>query len=367
MSAVPDPAKAGFAAGKRDPGSKLRHIEACLGEGVEYRKTTGLEHYDFTNEAAPELALHAVDLSATLVGKPLRVPLMISPMTGGTPRGLELNRRLAAVAQRFGLAMGVGSQRIAIESPERAAFYKLRELAPGIPLFANLGAAQLARGYGAKEAKRAVEMIGADAIFIHFNALQEAVQDGDRNFRGVLSRFAALCEELGADGIPVFAREVCFGLSESTARRLIDCGPAGIDCAGAGGTSWAKVEALCARTERTRALGERFGEWGIPTSRSLLNVRRVSRDVPLIASGGLRNGIDLAKVIALGADIGGMARPFLLAAHAGEDVLEQFVVQLVEELRICLFATGSGTVAELRGKLEPASAAGTGRSDGGDA
>ncbi len=189
------------------------------------------------------------------------------------------------------------------------------------------------------------------------------MQDGDRDFRGVVDRFAGLCEALAADGIPVFAREVCFGLSESTARRLIDCGASGVDCAGAGGTSWAKVEALCARTERTRALGERFGEWGIPTSRSLLNVRRVSREVPLIASGGLRNGIDLAKVVALGADIGGMARPFLLAAHAGEEALDSFVAQLVEEFRICLFATGSGTVADLRGKLEPVSAAGASSCD----
>lgn len=337
----------------RDPQAKLRHIDACLERPVEYCKTTGLERFDFLEEALPELSLAELDLSCMLAGKRLRAPLMISPMTGGTERGLEINRRLAAMAEQFGLAFGVGSQRIALEQPDRSAYFQVRDVAPNVALFANFGAAQLVRGYGPEHARRAVAMIGADALFVHFNPLQEAVQGGDRDFRGVARGFAQVCDQLARDGIPVFARAVCFGLTGSTARRLIDCGATGIDCSGAGGTSWAKVEAYCARTERARALGMRFGEWGIPTADSIRNVRGVAPAIPLIASGGLRSGVDVAKALALGADVGSMARPFLLEAHSGEESLHQFVASILEELRICMFSTGSRTVAELRGKLQP--------------
>jgi isopentenyl-diphosphate delta-isomerase len=344
----------------RDPEAKQRHIDACLDPSVEYLKTTGFERYSLVNEALPELSLDELDLSSRIAGRTLRAPLMIAPMTGGTARGQLMNRRLAVVAERYGLAMGVGSQRVALEAPERADYFRVRDVAPGVPLFANLGAGQLARGYGAAEARRAVAMIGADALFIHLNAVQEAVQGGDSDFRGVEQRLASLCRNLAADGIPVFVREVCFGMSVETARRLVDCGVAGIDCAGAGGTSWAKVEAWCARSERARELGLAFGEWGIPTSESITNVRQAARDLPLIASGGLRNGIDLAKAIALGADVGAMARPFLVAANAGEEAAARLVERVLEELRICMFATGSGTVPELRGKL---CSAGAGKQD----
>lgn len=335
----------------RDPEAKQRHIDACLEQSVEYVKTTGLERYHFVNEALPELSLGELDLSASIAGRALRAPLMIAPMTGGTARGQAINRRLAAVAERYGLAMGVGSQRVALESPERAEYFRVRDVAPGVPLFANLGAGQLARGYGPAEARRAISMIGADALFVHFNAVQEAVQGGDCDFRGVARRLTAICRDLAADGIPVYAREVCFGMSEATALRLVDCGVAGIDCCGAGGTSWAKVEAWCARTDRSREIGLSFGEWGIPTSESIANVRHAAPELPLVASGGLCSGIDLAKAIALGADIGAMARPFLIAAHAGEEAVVRLVENVLEELRICMFATGSGTVRELRGKL----------------
>jgi isopentenyl-diphosphate delta-isomerase len=340
----------------RDPASKLRHIEACLAEPVEYARSAGFERYEFVNEALPELSLATLDLSTTLAGRRLAAPLMIAPMTGGTARGLEINRRLAAVAQRYGLGFCVGSQRVALESPERAAYFAVREVAPDVPLFANLGAAQLARGYGAVEARAAVAMIGADALFVHFNALQEAVQGGDRDFRDVARRLAQLCGELAADAIPVYAREVGFGLSGATAARLADCGVAGLDCAGAGGTSWAKVEAYCARTERGRQLGLRFGEWGIPTAESIVQVREAVPDLPLIATGGLRSGVDLATALALGADVGAMARPFLVAAHAGEGAVERLVEDVLEELRICMFASGAGCIAELRGRLRPRAA-----------
>jgi isopentenyl-diphosphate delta-isomerase len=341
----------------RGPRTKLRHLEACLTQPVEYRKTTGLERYELLNEALPELHLAQLDLSCELAGKQLRAPLMIAPMTGGNPRAHELNRRLATVAEEFGLGFGIGSQRIALEDPQCAAWFGVRDVAPRMALFANLGAAQLAQGYGADEARRAVAMIGADALFVHLNPVQEAVKDGDSDFRNVGTRLERLCRALADDGIPVFAREVCFGLTESTAARLVDCGVAGIDCAGAGGTSWAKVEAYCAASEQERALGLQFGEWGIPTAESILNVRRAAPGLPLIASGGLRNGVDVAKALALGADVGAMARPMLVRADEGEESLRQFVAEVIAELRICMFATGSANVAALRGKAAPVAVA----------
>jgi len=337
---------------RRDPRSKLRHLEACLSTDVEYRRTTGLETLDFVNEALPELSLAELDTGVELAGRKLRVPLMIAPMTGGTEEGLAINRRLAALAQRHGLAMGVGSQRIAIERPELMRTYRIRDVAPDIALFANFGGAQLVRGYGVDEARRAVEGIGADALFVHLNALQEAVQGGDRDFRGLADRLTGLCRSLDADGIPVFAREIGFGIGADTARRLLECGVAGIDCSGAGGTSWAKVEACCTDDPVRRQLGQRFGEWGIPTAQSIVNVRAASQALPLIASGGLRSGIDLARAIALGADVGAMARPFLVADHAGEAALEQLVLDTIAELKVCMFASGAARARDLRGRLQ---------------
>jgi len=338
--------------GTRDPSAKSQHIEVCLHEDVEYLKTTGLEQYDLVNQALPEISLEEIDLSARLVGKAVGAPLMIAPMTGGTPEGHHINLRLARAAQRWRLPMSVGSQRVAVEDPARAAFFAVRSEAPDIVLFANLGAAQLVRGWGASQARLAVDMTRADALFIHLNPIQEAIQGGDQDFRGLAGKLSNLCRELAADAIPVFAREICFGLSSSVARMLVDCGVAGIDCSGAGGTSWAKVEALCAKSERRRKLGLRFAEWGIPTSRSILNVRAASDTIPLIASGGLRSGIDLALSLALGADVGGMARPFLLRAAESEEALDAFIADTLQELRVCMFGSGAASVAALRGRAE---------------
>jgi isopentenyl-diphosphate delta-isomerase len=335
----------------RDPKAKLRHLAVCVEASVEYAKSTGLDGYDFVNEALAGISLGHVDIGTTLGDRALPTPLMIAPMTGGTAEGLALNRRLAALAQRHGLAMGVGSQRVALEDPAIAHLFRVRDIAPDVHLFANFGAGQLARGWGAAEGRRAVAMIGADALFIHFNAVQEAVQGGDRDFRELACGLRRLCRDLAGDGIPVFAREVCFGLSEGAAARLADCGVAGLDCAGAGGTSWAKVEAWCAPPGRRRDVGLRFGEWGIPTARSILNARSGAPDLPLIATGGLRDGIDLAKALALGADAGAMARPFLLKAQEGDAALDAFVEDTLTELRICMFGTGASRIAELRGSL----------------
>lgn len=332
----------------RDPQSKAHHIDACLTLAVEYTKTTGFERWDFVNQALPEVSLEHLDLSTTLVGRPMKAPLMIAPMTGGVDRAHVLNRRLARVAERFGLAMGVGSQRVGIESDDRAVTFKVRDDAPSIVLFANFGVGQLVKGWGVDHARRAVDMIGADALFLHMNPIQEAAQGGDVDFRGLVPRIKALCSAMRQQGVPVFAREVGFGVSADAAKRLIDAGVAGIDCAGAGGTSWAKVEGICARTERRRKMGLAFGEWGIPTATAIREVRSVSSRIPLIATGGLRSGLDLAKAIALGADVGAMARPMLVAAHESEEALTTFVQDTLDELRIAMFGIGAATLDSLR-------------------
>ncbi len=337
----------------RDPQSKAHHIDACLTTAVEYTKSAGFDALDFTNQALPEVSLEELDLSTTLAGKALRAPLMIAPMTGGIERAHVLNLRLAAAAERHGLAMGVGSQRVGLESEERAAFFRVRSVAPSMLLFANFGVAQLAAGvgknWGVDEARKAVAMIGADALYLHMNPIQEAAQGGDVDFRGLTGRIASLCKGLAADGVPVFAREVGFGVSAQAARQLIDAGISGIDCAGAGGTSWAKVEGICAKTERRRKMGMAFGEWGIPTAEAIRQVRSVSSTIPLVATGGLRSGLDLAKALALGADVGAMARPFLVAADAGEDALEGFIQDTLTELRIAMFGIGARNLPALRG------------------
>jgi isopentenyl-diphosphate delta-isomerase len=333
----------------RDPASKVHHIDACLTDAVEYEKTTGLERYDFVNQALPDVSLSAIDLRTRFLDKALNAPLMIAPMTGGVERGLEINRRLARAAERFRIPMGVGSQRVAVEDLERAAFFQVRDEAPTTLIFANIGAGQLVKGWGVPEALRAVEMIRADALFLHFNPIQEAAQDGDVDFRGLVGKVRALCASLREANIPVLAREVGFGMSAEAARQLIDAGIAGIDCAGAGGTSWAKVEGLCAKTERRRKMGMRFGEWGIPTAQAIAAVRGVSTTVPLIATGGLRDGLDVAKALALGADLAAMARPMLVAANQGEETLHAFIDDVLLELRIAMFGIGAPDLASLRG------------------
>ncbi|MDP2341367.1 MAG: type 2 isopentenyl-diphosphate Delta-isomerase [Deltaproteobacteria bacterium] len=343
---------AGPAAGdppRRDPQSKAHHIDACLTSAVEYVKSAGFDRFDFVNQALPEVGLEQIDLSLPLLGKTLKAPLMIAPMTGGIERAHVLNLRLAAAAERHGLAMGVGSQRVGLESEERAAFFRVRSVAPSILLFANFGVGQLAKGWGVDEARRAVAMIEADALYLHMNPIQEAAQGGDVDFRGLTARIKALCTALRHEGIPVFAREVGFGVSAEAARQLIDAGISGIDCAGAGGTSWSKVEGICAKTERRRKMGMAFGEWGIPTAEAIQQVRGVSSKIPLVATGGLRSGLDLAKAIGLGADVGAMARPFLVAADAGEETLEGFIQDTLTELRIAMFGIGAADLDALRG------------------
>lgn len=324
---------------------KSDHIRINLEEDVRSGLTTGLEHYRFVHCALPELDLEQIDLSQELFGRRLRAPLLISSMTGGTAQAAEINRVLAAAAQQSGIAMGVGSQRAALEHPVLAPTFQMRPFAPDILLLANLGAIQLNYGYGVDECRRAVEMIEADALILHLNALQEAVQpEGDTRWAGLLSKIEAVCRALP---VPVIAKEVGWGFSRQDARRLADAGVAAIDVAGAGGTSWSQVEMHRARSESQRRLAAAFVDWGVPTAEAILNVRNAAPEMIVFASGGLRSGVDVAKCIALGARLGGMAGPFLKAAASSLEDTVQAIEEVVNELRVCMFAAGAGSLQAL--------------------
>ncbi len=324
---------------------KADHIRVNLEEDVGSGLSTGLEHFRFEHNALPELDLHAVDTRLSFLGRQLRAPLLISSMTGGTAEAGRINRNLAEAAQETGVGMGLGSQRAAIEDPALAETFNIRDFAPDVLLFANLGAVQLNYGYGPAEAQRAADMVRADALVLHLNPLQEALQpEGDVNFNGLLLKIEKICRGLT---VPVVVKEVGWGISPSVARRLVGAGVAAIDVAGAGGTSWSQVEMHRAQDPKQAAIAAAFVDWGIPTAQALVDLRQAMPEVPLIASGGLRGGIDLAKALALGAKIGAMAGPFLRAAvESTEDVIE-LIERTVNELRIAMFATGSSDLSAL--------------------
>ena len=282
---------------------KADHIRINLDEDVGFdRLTVGFENYRFIHQALPELNLKEVDLSTRLFGKTLKAPLLISSMTGGTEQAWQINLNLARAAQQYGVAMGLGSQRAGLVRPETARTFKVRSVAPDILLFANLGAVQFNYGYGLDECKRAVEMIEADALVLHLNPLQEAVQpEGDVDFSGLAKKIEAVCRAIK---VPVIGKEVGWGISEQAARMLADAGVAAIDIAGSGGTSWSQVELFRAPDELHKRVAAAFRDWGIPTSESIQMVKRAAPRLPIIASGGLRSGLDLAKAIALGASLG---------------------------------------------------------------
>jgi isopentenyl-diphosphate delta-isomerase len=323
------------------------HLRICLEEDVQFRYcSNGLERYRFDHCCLPELDWSDIDLSAKFLGKPLAAPILISSMTGGTERAKTINHRLAEIAQTYQLAMGVGSQRVAIEEPEVADTFAVRSLAPDILLFANLGAVQLNYTYDIDHCRRVVDALEADALILHLNPLQECIQaNGDRNFSGLLSKINKICQKLP---VPVIAKEVGNGISGKMAEQLINAGVAAIDVAGAGGTSWSKVESERSPDSIQQALGQTFADWGIPTADCIVQVRQRYPEVPLIASGGLRNGLEVAKAIALGADLAGLAFPFLQAASQSLEVLDKRVQLIQNELKTALFCTGNRTLANLR-------------------
>ncbi|MFS0513662.1 type 2 isopentenyl-diphosphate Delta-isomerase [Nostoc sp. UIC 10607] len=326
---------------------KADHIRICLEEDVQsHQITNGLERYRFTHSCLPELNHNDIDISTTFLGKHLGAPLLISSMTGGTEQAAMINQRLAQVAQRYKIAMGVGSQRVAVEKPQVADTFAVRKYAPDVLLFANLGAVQLNYKYGLDECLRVVDILEADALILHINPLQECIQPkGDTNFRGLIDKISELCSKMP---VPVIAKEVGNGISAAIANKLIDAGVAAIDVAGAGGTSWAKVESERAENPLQRRLGKTFADWGLPTAECITTIRAIAPNVPLIASGGLRHGLDVAAAIALGADIAGLAMPFLQAAATSETAVAELAEVLIAEITTVLFCTGNATLYQLQ-------------------
>lgn len=323
-----------------DRDRKAEHIRLALDPRMQVPEHF-LDRYRFEHEALPEIDMADIDLGTKFLGRQISAPLLISCMTGGTEEAANINRNLAQAAEENGVALGIGSQRKAIEDPNLISTFQVRQYAPSVPLLANLGAVQLNYGFTIVQCQAAVDMIEADALVIHLNPLQEAIQpEGQCNFSGLLDKIGQIVRQLS---VPVIAKEVGSGISPSTAESLRRVGVEIVDCAGVGGTSWARIEA--ARADDPE-IGEVFADWGLPTSS---NIRKLA-EVPglqIIGSGGIRNGLDVAKAIALGANLVGMAQPFLKVAMKSPEAVSERVGRTSRELRIAMFCGGARTIAEL--------------------
>jgi isopentenyl-diphosphate delta-isomerase len=330
---------------------KADHIRISLNQNVQARKTTtGFEDIHFIHKALPEIDKQKIDLSTTIFNHKFAAPLIVGAITGGTPEATKINATIAEAVEEIGLGMGVGSQRAAIEDKKLAKTFSIaRKKAPTAFLIANIGGVQLVHGYGLKEAKKAIEMIEADAIAIHLNPLQEAVQlEGQTNFEGVLEKIGAIARELD---VPVIAKETGAGIAAEEAKKLEATGVKGLDVSGAGGTSFAAVEYY--RTKRKanssqRRLGDVFWDWGIPTVVSIVEVSQTVK-VPIIASGGIRDGVEMAKALALGASLTSLSQPVLHAAIKGVKETKDVLSLLIEELKTSMFLVGADSVQALQG------------------
>ena len=312
---------------------KLRHIEACLRPESQFRGvTTGLETVPWPLRALPERDLGEVSLETTFLGRRLSAPLLIGAMTGGAERGALINRHLAGAAQRLGVGMMLGSQRVMLERPETRASFQVRDVAPDVLLIGNLGGAQFLLGYGEHEARRAVQEVSADALALHVNPLQEALQaGGDTRWRGLIAR---LGEVLPALDFPVVLKEVGHGLDSATLRAVAHLPFAAYDVAGAGGTSWARVEQL---VRYGAVLSPDLCDLGTPTAQALRGARAALPGAPLIASGGIRTGLDAARAMRLGAQAVAVARPLLEPALHSQAAVEAWLERFIEEWRVAVW------------------------------
>jgi isopentenyl-diphosphate delta-isomerase len=322
---------------------KAKHIDVCLAESVDYQSvTTGLERFRLPYNALTQTSLGAIDLGTHFLGVPLRAPVLIGAMTGGAELSGAINRNLAAAAQQLGIGMMLGSQRIMLNDDSAVASFTIRDQAPDVLLIGNIGLAQLSDPV-VRDLVKALDVVDANALAVHTNPLQEAVQDkGDTDFSGSIARLRDIA---GSIGYPVMLKEVGHGIGAAAAAELVDCPIAAVDVAGAGGTSWARVEQFVRYGEvRYPALAE----WGIPTAQALLEVRHTLPDVPLVASGGIRTGMDAAKALAMGADMVAVARPLLAAAVKSPAAVLDWLERFIDELRICLHGCGASNLAALR-------------------
>jgi isopentenyl-diphosphate delta-isomerase len=328
---------------------KKDHIKICLDEKTQARKaTTGFEDVHLVHNALPEINKRKIDLSTIAFGHKFAAPLIVGAMTGGTAEALRINAAIAEAVEKLHLGMGVGSQRAAIEDKKlEKTFAVARKKAPTAFLIANIGAVQLVHGYGLKEVKRAIGIINADAVAIHLNPLQEAVQpEGQTDFKGILAKIGEITRELDK---PVIVKETGSGIAAEEARKLEAAGVKGIDISGSGGTSFAAVEYYRAKGQENtvqRSLGEEFWDWGIPTVVSLAEVTQTVK-IPVIASGGVRSGSDIAKALALGASLASLSQPVLQATVKGAEETKRVLSFLIEELRNVMFFVGAEKVGHL--------------------
>lgn len=323
------------------------HLRINFEEDVSFDVlTTGFEFYRFVHQALPEIDMDEVDTTTTFLGCRLALPLLIGSATGGTPRAGRINQMLAETAQEAGIGMGLGSMRAALEDSGTRWTFQVRRYAPNILLLANLGAVQLNYNYGPDDCQRIVDMVEADGLYLHLNPLQEALQpEGNTRFSGLLRRIEAVCKALR---VPLIVKEVGWGLSKQAAQQLIGAGVAALDVAGAGGTSWSQVEMHRSKDPMQREVAATFRDWGIPTATALRIVREVAPDIPLIASGGLRTGLEIAKALALGADLTAIAGPFIKAVDTSPQALRDHIESIRRQFRIAMFATAARDIPTLK-------------------
>lgn len=324
---------------------KSDHLRICLEENVEARiKFTGFNDIDLLHQAIPEIDLKEVNMRTSLFERDLEAPIMISPMTGGSKRGHKINLNLAEAAQELGVAFSVGSQRAAIENPDLEKSYQVRDVAPDVLLIGNLGMSQFENDYGVIEANKAIEMIDADALGIHLNLLQETVQsEGDTYYSNILESLSGITSGIEK---PILIKETGAGINTETARKIESAGASAIDVSGAGGTSWAGVEAL--RGGSKRFLGEVFWDWGIPTAVSTAEVSEAINNIPVISSGGIRTGLDAAKAFSLGADLVGIALPLLRESVIGKEEVIKWLNKFIHELRVTMLLTGCKRINDFK-------------------
>jgi len=334
------------------PSRKLDHLRITLLMDVE-AGDTWMKYVKVIHRAAPEIDMKDVVTEVKVFGKTLRAPLIVTGMTGGNETAAKINATIAEVVEELGLGMGVGSQRVALEHPELAWTFKIaREKAPNALLIANLGAPQLLKGYGMSEIQKAIEMIDADAIAIHLNTAQEAFQpEGDVDFAGLINKIADIADKVDK---PIIIKETGAGIDYDTALMFRDIGIKAFDVSGSGGTSWVKVEMYRAREKGMEELAqaaEWLSEWGIPTAAAIAEVRAAAPDALVIGSGGIRNGMDAVKALALGSDLVGVALPALRASYKGKEELKKYLKSMILSIKAAMFLTSSATVDDIKGKV----------------
>ncbi|MFC1845757.1 type 2 isopentenyl-diphosphate Delta-isomerase [Candidatus Dependentiae bacterium] len=326
---------------------KDEHLSICLDKNVQSCLSNGFDEYRLQYNALPEIDFDSLDLSVEFFGKKLSSPFLLSAMTGGTQKGKEINQRLATVAQKMNVAMCVGSQRAMLKDPSLSDTFAIRDKAPDILLFANFGAIQLNNGYAVEHCQHLVDAIGADALVLHLNPLHEAVQpEGDTNFQGLSNNIKTVVDALS---VPVIIKEVGCGISGDVAQRLASLGVGIIDVAGAGGTSFPTVEGYRAGLKDPKI----FGQLGIPTAESIVQVKGALDTISVIASGGITNGIDAAKALALGADLVGFAGVLLGPAMHSDDLVQKTLERIATELKVAMFSAGASQITSLRGRVFP--------------